>query len=154
MAATTRVESDINLWKTYWPKNHYFNNAPNFSKYMSKIWFQKIRKFFSKCFCEPNMKEKDPWWHILGGVNQYNEIRKHTFTHVSIIVLDENMSTWRSRTTKTGGLPHLMYQQCKLEPLGIKFKTTTCGITGCLLNLEIIHRKNEIKKQTFNASTY
>ena len=60
LAATTRVESGINLWKEYRPTKHYFNNAPNFGKYMSKIRFQKIRKFFSKCFCDPEMKQKDP----------------------------------------------------------------------------------------------
>ena len=88
----------------------------------------------------------------MGGVNQYNEIRKCIFTHVPVVVLDESMSTWRPRTTKTGGLPHLTYQQRKPEPLGTEFKTTACGITGCLLNLEIMRGKIQMKKQTFNDS--
>ena len=50
LAATTRVDSGINLRKMYQPKKHYFNNAPNFGRYMSKCRFQKIRKFFNKCF--------------------------------------------------------------------------------------------------------
>ena len=92
------------------------------------------------------VKKEDPWWHIIGGINQFNEIRKCTFTHVPVIVLDKSMSTWRPRTTKTGGLPHLTYQQRKPELLGTELKSTVCGITGCLLNLEIMRRSLPMKK--------
>ena len=119
---------------------------------MSKCRFGKIRKFFSKCFSDPTVKDSDPWWQIIGGVNQYNSIRKRTFTHVPVVVLDESMSTWRPRTTKTGGLPHLTFQQRKPEPLGSEFKTASCGITGCLLNLEIMRGSLPMKKQSFNET--
>ena len=55
---------------------------------MLKIRFQKIRNFFKKYFCDPNVKDEDPWWHIMGRVIQYNEIRKNAFTHVPVVVLD------------------------------------------------------------------
>ena len=79
-------------------------------------------------------------------VNQYDAIRKCTFAHISTVVLDKSMSTWRPRTNKIWGLPHFTYQQCKPEPLGIEFKVIACGITGCLLNLEIMRASEHMKK--------
>ncbi len=152
LAATTRVESGINLWKMKRSTTHYFNNAPGFGRFMSFTRFQKIRKFFSKCFSDPSVRDTDPWWNIIGGVNQFNNIRKRTFTHVPIVVLDESMCAWRPRTTKTGGLPHLTYEQRKPESLGTEFKTTACGMTGCMLNLEIMRGCETMKKQVFNKS--
>ena len=154
LAATTRVESGIHLWTiSRKSTKHYFNEAPNFGRFMSLARFQKIRKFFSKCFADPAVKKNDPWWHIIGGVNQFNNIRKRTFTRVPILVLDESMCTWRPRTTKRGGLPHLTYEMRKPESLGTEFKSTACETTGCLLSLEIMRGCESMKKQLFN-NTY
>ena len=152
-AATTRVESGINLWRiSRRSSKHYFNEASNFGRFMSLARFQKIRKFLSKCFVDPTVTENDPWWHIIGGVNQFNNIRKCTFTRVPVLVLDESMCTWRPRTTKRGGLPHLTYETRKPESLGTEFKTTACGTTGCLLSLEIMRGCESMEKQLFNKT--
>ena len=105
-------------------------NTAYFKKLALKEFnIQKIRKFFSKCVSDPSARDIDPWWNIIGVVNQFNNIRKRTFTDVPIVVLDESMCTWRPRTTKTGGLPQLTYEQHMPESLGTEFKTTACGMT-------------------------
>ena len=100
MAGTTRVESGINLWKEKRTRVHYFNSAPDFGKWMSHTRFTKIRKHFSKCFCDTGKKHTDPWWNIIGGVEQFNRIRRELFTRVPVVVLDESMCAWHPRTTK------------------------------------------------------
>jgi hypothetical protein len=49
--------------------------------------------------------------------------------------LDESMSAFRPRTSKTGGLPHLSFILRKPEPLGTEFKTIACAATGKFLRL-------------------
>ena len=52
-------------------------------------------------------------------------------------VLDETMSAFRPRSTKTGGLPNLTWLIRKPEPLGTEFKTVCCAITGVMMHMEI-----------------
>ena len=113
---------------------------------MSFTRFQKVRNFFSKCFSDLSVQQSDPWWNIIGGVNLYNNIRDHTSTCVPVVVLDKSMCTCRPWTTKTGGLPHLMYKSVSQNHLGMEFKTTECDMTGCLLNLEIMRGCKNMKR--------
>ena len=53
------------------------------------------------------------------------------------ICIDELMSAWRPRKTKTGGLPNLTYVRRKPEPLGSEFKVASCSRSKVFLNLEI-----------------
>jgi len=52
-------------------------------------------------------------------------------------VLDEAMSAYRPRTTKTGGLEHLSFVKRKPEDLGTEFKCASCPMTRLMTNLEI-----------------
>ena len=61
-----------------------------------------------------------------------------TLSRVLVVVLDESICTWHPQIRKRGGLPHLTYEQHKPGSLRTEFKSTACGVTGCLLNLEII----------------
>ena len=45
-------------------------------------------------------------------------------------------------TTVKGNLPHLSYIFCKPEPLGTKFKTVSCSVTGSFLFVEV-HRERK-----------
>jgi len=149
LAATFRPETGINLWRE--KKGDYsFNTPANFGMYMSYTRFNKIRTFFSTCFSDEGFKELDEWWHIIGGINMFNERRKEIFQHVPVVCLDELMSAWRPRTTRTGGLPHLTKMDRKPEPLGTELKAAACSTTGCLLHLEIQRGKEGMALQEFN----
>ena len=52
-------------------------------------------------------------------------------------VLDESMSAFWPRTTKTGGLSNLTYLQRKPEPLETEIGTVCCGLSGLTLHIQI-----------------
>jgi len=81
-------------------------------------------------FADKTLKGKDDWWQVLGGVNRLNENCKKIFQAPNIRVLDESMSVFFSRTTKTGNLPYLSFILRKPEPLGTEFKTLAAVSIG------------------------
>ena len=58
---------------------------------------------------------------------------------------DELMSAIRFRITVKGNLPHLSYILRKPEPLGTKFKTVACSVTGALLFIKVQRGKEGMK---------
>ena len=79
-------ESGINLWRE--KKGVYsFNTPANFGMSMSYTRFKKIHTFLT-CFTDENFKELDEWWHIIGGINMFNERRKENFQHIPVVCLD------------------------------------------------------------------
>jgi hypothetical protein len=55
--------------------------------------------------------------------------------------MDESMSAFRPRTTKTGNLPHLSYVMRKPEPLGTEMKNGTCSKTNIMMFLHLCRGK-------------
>ena len=92
----------------------------------------------------------DEWWMVSGGVANFNKQRKAIFLSHTISVLDESMSGWKPRTTKTGGLPHLSFIMRKPVPLGTEFKAVADGEAGCLLGLEIQRGKEGMKNMQYS----
>jgi len=95
----------------------------NYSKHMSRTRFNEIRHYMAFLFADKSQKGKDDWWQVLGGIDGFNENRKKTVQAPNIRVLDESMSAFRPRTTKTGDLPYISFIMRKPEPLGTEFKT-------------------------------
>ena len=62
---------------------------------------------------------------------------------------DESMSAIRFRTTAKGNLPHLSYIFRKPEPLGTKFKTVVCSVTGALLFIKVQRGKEGMKDSRY-----
>jgi hypothetical protein len=56
------------------------------------------------------------------------------------------MSAWHPTTTATGGLPHLSFSARKPEPFGVEFKATVCGVSGCLLHIQIQKGKDPMRQ--------
>ena len=69
-----------------------------------------------------------------------------------IKVLDESMSAFKPRTTKTGGLPNISFIARKPEPLGTEFKTVCCALSGLMLHMEIQRGKAGMKDAKYNRS--
>jgi hypothetical protein len=62
------------------------------------------------------------------------------------------MSSFKPRTSKTGGLPNISFIKRKPKPLGTEFKDIACGITGIILHLEIQEGKLPMRtKEFFNT---
>ena len=94
----------------------------NYFRSMSQTWFQEIRHYMAFVFADKTCEGKDDWWQVLGGIDGLNENCKEVIQAGTIKVLDEMMSMYRPRTTKTGTLPYLSFIMRKPEPLGTKFQ--------------------------------
>ena len=138
-------------------------SSPNFDQYMKLYRFKEFRKFLPKMFENKDKKESDPWWQFVDAIDDFNDIRKVSnisffdcyllipFQLLSLFILflqtrvitswtkimDEAMSAFKPRTTKTGGLPNISFIQRKPEPLGTEFKNVCCPVTGVCSVLEI-----------------
>lgn len=129
--------------------------APDFGRYMSVRRFGDIRLFFVYAFYETLLSEEqfevdhgyklDPWHRINLLVKEYNMNRKQVVAGSCKKIADELMSPWRPCITKKGGLPHLSFILRKPQPLGTEFKSVACGVTGCMLHIEIQKGKDAMR---------
>ena len=90
------------------------------------------------------------WWKFAEAINSFNENRSENIMTSSDRILDESMSAFRPRTSKTGGLPNISYILRKPEPLGTEFKSCVCPITKVMVHLEIQRGKNGMADQLYN----
>jgi len=61
---------------------------------------------------------------------EFNGNRKKNVAASFFKLLDESMSAWYPRKTKTGGLPNISFILGQPEPLGTEFKSMACSETG------------------------
>ena len=59
----------------------------------------------------------------MGGVNGFNANRLRIVQSLNIKVLEETMSAYRPRMTKSGTLPYISFILRKPEPLGTEFNS-------------------------------
>ena len=81
-------------------------------------------------------KETDAWWRTRKLMNNYTKNMTEVIYSSNTAVLDESMSAFIPRTTKSGNLPNLSFIKRKPEPLGTEFKVAMDGLTGKSLSLE------------------
>ena len=144
------------LWDTD-EKNYGIDGAPNFGlKYGMKLYrFDQIKRVFPFFFTHSSLtEEQDPWFMIQYAVDKFNQNRKQTICASRNITVDESMSPFRPRTTKTGkgneslgmpDLPHLSFIQRKPKPLGTEFKTAACAERRFHLHIEIQRGKDGMR---------
>jgi hypothetical protein len=58
-------------------------------------------------------------------------------------MLDESMSGWRPKTSKTGGLPHITHEPRKPVPLGTMIRNAVECATGIFVNHDIVASPNK-----------
>jgi hypothetical protein len=117
---------------------HPVNYGPDGLDIMAYYRFNEIKAVFPWSF-QDKMKAptedngtdaEDPWHMCMLMVDGFNKNR-HDWVAASVRkILDESMSAYRPRTSKTGGYPHLSFILRKPEPLGTEFKTIACSVTG------------------------
>jgi hypothetical protein len=116
----------------------------NPSQYMSLKRFQEIKRVLPYIFADQNRKANDdPWWQIASAFDQFNENRCLTLAGSNICPMDESMSAFRPRTTKTGNLPHLSFVLRKPENLGTEMKNSACGRTQIMRYLQLCRKKTD-----------
>ena len=111
--------------------------SANFGKYLPLYRFKEWRRFLPITSEDPTRSNSDPWWRFAGNIEFFNLNRLRCIASSNHVCIDELMSAWRPRKTKTGGLPNLTYVSRKPEPLGSEFKVASCSRSKVMLHLEI-----------------
>ena len=79
------------------------------SEYMSERRFKFFKKVWSKQFqleIDDDEKEQNKWWEVGYLVHGFNRNRQVTIASYRVKTLDESMSAFKPRTTKTGKWVH------------------------------------------------
>ena len=150
-AATLKQESGRDLWFNKRSKrvvSHFSTpEGPNFDRFMGRHRFEDIKLMVLEAFNDHSVSgHTDPWCFIRPLITAFNDNRKRSVVDTDFVVVDESMSAFRPRTTKSGacdchkgGLPHLSFVERKpgkhhqntrtlaltltfIEPLGTELK--------------------------------
>jgi len=110
----------------------------DFGKYMKWWRFKQIKHYIPLVMEDTKMKEEDvDWWKFKNRILQHNASKIKNISASHVLVFDESMSSFIPRTTKTGGLPNLLYVCRKPELLGTEFKNIVDGMIVTMIWLEI-----------------
>ena len=67
------------------------------------------------------------------------------------LTMDELMSAWRPRTTKTGGLPNITHIPRKPEPLGTEFKCVSDTKSNVMLYVELQRGRDAMRNSDYHS---
>ena len=105
-------------------------------KRISPHRFKEIKEMLHYAFFD-KVDENDPWYPLNSLVEAFNDNRRRWLVASLVIVLDESMSSFQPRTTKTSLLPHLSFIFRKPKPLGTEYKVAADGDSRLIGYLEI-----------------
>ena len=112
-------------------------NGATGKKIISWNRFKTIKEEFLWKAFDNGTNDEDPWHLISGLVDDFNANRKKWIIPEMSRVLDESMSGFQPRTTKSSILPFISYVIRKPTPLGTEYKVAACPETGIMCYLEI-----------------
>ena len=140
VAATLQVEKGVdNLWKQ--GPSAGMMPYPNFAQYIPKNYFKVFLRGLPYLWAEEKYwyipKEDLPWDFIKPFVKDFNEKRTEIL-RVLYLMLDESMSGWLPKTSKTGGLPNISHEPRKPVPLGTMLRNAVECITGIFVHQDIV----------------
>ena len=145
IASTNEVERGIdNLWRT--GESDGLKQYPNYGQYIPKNWFKAFQHAFPYVWAHMKywyMDRKDvPWDMFAPFVETYNATRRN-LVRVLYLVLDESMSGWRPKSTKTGGLPNITFEPRKPVNLGTMIRNGVECRTGIFVHHDIVRGAEE-----------
>lgn len=101
------------------------NYGPDGRNIFPQYRFDQLRKVFPSAFHDYEMKARgEPWFAVGLMVRGFNEVCADKYAASVVKTLDESMSAFRPRTTKTADLPHISFIFRKPEHLGTEFKVS------------------------------
>ena len=104
-----------NMWSV-----HSSGPGPEYSRVMPEAKFERMKTNMWRIWFQPGDD-----WYVGKLFREFNVHVQRLVKGGSYFVVDEFMSSFRPRNSKTGGLPHLSYISRKPEPLGTEFKNIT-----------------------------
>ena len=114
---------------------------PNYGQFIPKNYFKAFLRRFPYLWAEEkywSVAHNDlPWDIITPFVSDYNK-QRGKILRVVYLMLDESMSGWRPKTSKTGGLPNITHEACKPVPLGTMIRNAVKCVTGIFVHHDIV----------------
>ena len=126
ITASLEVEHGVsNLWST---ASTGFKAAADYGQFVPRGYFSAFVCGFPHLWSPQHLWYSDnvPWDCFLPFVEAFNQRRRDLLKTVYLL-MDESMSAWRPKTTKTGGLPNITFEPRKPKPLGTMLKNGVCG---------------------------
>ena len=65
--------------------------------------------------------------------------------------MDESMSPWRPKTTKTGGLPNITFEPRKPKPIGTMLKNGVEATTGIMVTQDIVEGADGQREKKYDG---
>ena len=90
------------------------------ANFIAESRFMDIKEHLQHAF--EGLNPDDPWNEIRPLIDAFNANRRRVVAASATQVVDESMSPFQLRTTKSSKLPHLSYVARKPKPLGTEFK--------------------------------
>lgn len=149
--AANEVERGVdNLWKQ--GQSESLKPHANFRQFIPKNYFKTFKHAFLYLRSDKKywiMEKKDvPWDMILGFIGNYNKVCRN-LVQVIYLVLDELMSAWKPKTSKTGGLPNITFKLHKPKDLGTMIRDGVKCKTGIFVNHDIVQTIEEQDHKKF-----
>ena len=155
ISASLEVENGIsNLWRR--GEGPGFKDYPDYGQYIPMNYFEAFVCGFPHLWSPREYWYADnvPWESFLPLIKAFNGKRTDLIKS-TYLVLDESMSAWRPKTTKTGGLPNITYEPRKPKPLGTMFKNGVEAVTGIVVYQDVVETSEAqaIKKYAGDLSS-
>jgi hypothetical protein len=123
---------------------------PNFGQYIPVNYFHAFICPFPFVWGEKvywfKPKNDLPWTMFLPFLQLYNEMQTK-ITDVHYAILDESMSGWQLKTSKTGRLPNITFEPQKHKNLGTMIWNLAECVTGMIINHDIVQGQAEQAKK-------
>jgi len=154
IAAVTEAEVGVeNLWKR--GESGGRHKHPDFGQYLPKNVFKAFSCAAAFVFAEKKWwyaDKRDRDWDIFTPVlDSFNEKRRALF-HCILLMLDESMSAWKPKTSKTGGLPNLTNEPRKPVDLGSQLRNGVECFTGVLAYQDVVMGPEKQRKKKYYYS--
>ena len=135
IAALTEADIGVeNLWKR--GKSGCRHEYANFGLYVPVNYFKSFQSAAAFMWCDEEhwfSPKRDRRWEIfMPALQDFNNKRRQIF-HVVMLMMDESISGWKPKTSKTGGLPNISYEPRKPVDLGTMLRNAVECVTGCLV---------------------
>ena len=133
-----------NLWKS--GEGVGLKDYPNYGQYLPKNYMSVFINCFPFMWAEKEYwylpKQDIPWEMFIPFVGKYNATRRN-LVNVVYLILDESMSGWRPKTTKTGGFPNLTWEPRKPVELGTMIRNAAECVSGLFINHDIVQTASQ-----------
>ena len=154
--ASLKVNNGIeHLWKQ--DELDRLEPHPNFGQFIPKNYFKAFVAGFPFLLCDKEYWYKNsrllPWDVILPFFDECN-MKRNNLLCVIYLILDESMSEWRPKTSKTGDLPNISHEPRKPVDLGTMTKNGAECKTGILVFNDVVQDfVNQRKKKYLVGDT-